>query len=224
MSSHRRRSSWPTRTPSASAADLAGNRDDAVRGLAARGRKYLMMNAPAIKLDELSALLPGLESPSVIPLTHKGMIQSPRWSRRTRSGASSPGSRRPGARASCPCRSRRSWHEPDARLHERPDRPGELLLGGDQRAGRGAIRRPVEEIVRVRPQHESDAARARGADLSAGRFETSLSEYPPSDYRRLSEAAAARYGVAVDEILVGAGADEILDIAAKASCRLAGRP
>jgi ATP phosphoribosyltransferase len=42
--------------------------------LAARGRKYLMMNAPAAKLDELSALLPGLESPSVLPLTHEGMI------------------------------------------------------------------------------------------------------------------------------------------------------
>jgi ATP phosphoribosyltransferase len=42
--------------------------------LAARGRKYLMMNAPAAKLDELSGLLPGLESPSVIPLTHQGMI------------------------------------------------------------------------------------------------------------------------------------------------------
>ena len=42
--------------------------------LAARGRKYLMMNAPVAKLDELSALLPGLESPSVIPLTHHGMI------------------------------------------------------------------------------------------------------------------------------------------------------
>jgi len=42
--------------------------------LAARGRKYLMMNAPVAKLAELSALLPGLESPSVIPLTHEGMI------------------------------------------------------------------------------------------------------------------------------------------------------
>ncbi len=42
--------------------------------LAARGRKYLMMNAPVTKLDELSGLLPGLESPSVIPLTHQGMI------------------------------------------------------------------------------------------------------------------------------------------------------
>ena len=42
--------------------------------IAARGRKYLMMNAPAAKLAELEALLPGLESPSVIPLAHNGMI------------------------------------------------------------------------------------------------------------------------------------------------------
>lgn len=52
--------------------------------------------------------------------------------------------------------------------------------------------------------------------LAAGRFETSLSEYPPSDYRRLVGAAAARYGVGEDELLVGAGADEILDIIGKA--------
>jgi len=42
--------------------------------IAARGRKYLMMNAPAATLAELEALLPGLESPSVIPLAHEGMI------------------------------------------------------------------------------------------------------------------------------------------------------
>ena len=42
-----------------------------------------------------------------------------------------------------------------------------------------------------------------------------LSEYPPTDYRALIEAAAARYGVTPAEILVGAGADEILDIVAK---------
>ena len=42
--------------------------------LAARGRKYLMMNAPATGLADLQALLPGLESPSVIPLAHAGMI------------------------------------------------------------------------------------------------------------------------------------------------------
>lgn len=42
--------------------------------IAARDRKYVMMNAPATHLPELEALLPGLESPSVIPLAHSGMI------------------------------------------------------------------------------------------------------------------------------------------------------
>jgi histidinol-phosphate aminotransferase len=59
--------------------------------------------------------------------------------------------------------------------------------------------------------------------LAAGRFEAPLSEYPPTDYRRLVEAAAARYGVTAAEILVGAGADEILDIVAKACIPPGGR-
>lgn len=42
--------------------------------LAARDRRYLMMNAPKSKLSELEDLLPGLESPSIIPLAHEGMI------------------------------------------------------------------------------------------------------------------------------------------------------
>jgi ATP phosphoribosyltransferase len=42
--------------------------------IAARGRKYLMMNAPATHLPELEAMLPSLESPTVIPLAHEGMI------------------------------------------------------------------------------------------------------------------------------------------------------
>jgi histidinol-phosphate aminotransferase len=52
--------------------------------------------------------------------------------------------------------------------------------------------------------------------LAAGEFDAPLSEYPPSDYRRLVAAAAARYDVGTDELLVGAGADEILDLVAKA--------
>ena len=54
--------------------DLAGI--DTMLGavIAARGRKYLMMNAPATHLDELQDLLPALESPTVIPLAHAGMI------------------------------------------------------------------------------------------------------------------------------------------------------
>ena len=42
--------------------------------IAARGRKYLMMNAPAATLPEIEQLLPALESPTVIPLAHSGMI------------------------------------------------------------------------------------------------------------------------------------------------------
>ncbi len=59
--------------------------------------------------------------------------------------------------------------------------------------------------------------------LAAGRFESPISEYPPTDYRRLVEAAAARYGVTTAEILVGAGADEILDIVAKVFIPAGGR-
>jgi ATP phosphoribosyltransferase len=42
--------------------------------IAARGRKYLMMNAPAAHLAELEDLLPALESPTIIPLAHEGML------------------------------------------------------------------------------------------------------------------------------------------------------
>ncbi len=52
--------------------------------------------------------------------------------------------------------------------------------------------------------------------LAAGGWHAPLCEYPPADYRRLVEAAASRYGVGSDRIVVGAGADEILDLVAKA--------
>ncbi|HEY7940479.1 MAG TPA: ATP phosphoribosyltransferase [Candidatus Limnocylindrales bacterium] len=41
--------------------------------IAGRGRKYLMMNAPTGSLDAIEALLPGLASPSIMPLAHAGM-------------------------------------------------------------------------------------------------------------------------------------------------------
>jgi len=55
-------------------ADLAAIDTMLAAVIAARDRKYLMMNAPASHLAELEAILPGLESPSVIPLAHAGMI------------------------------------------------------------------------------------------------------------------------------------------------------
>ncbi len=75
---------------------------------------------------------------------------------------------------------------------------------------------PLEQVVRF-DQNTSPAPPDLVPRLLAeGRFEVAISEYPPSDYRRLIDAAAARYGVTFEEILVGAGADECLDLAAKA--------
>jgi histidinol-phosphate aminotransferase len=74
---------------------------------------------------------------------------------------------------------------------------------------------PVERIVRF-DLNTAPAPPDLVRDLLAsGDFGTPLSEYPPADYKPLTEAAAARYGVSTEEVLVGAGADEILDIVAK---------
>jgi histidinol-phosphate aminotransferase len=51
--------------------------------------------------------------------------------------------------------------------------------------------------------------------IRSGAFGRPVSEYPPSDYRDLVAAAADTYDVGPDEILVGAGADEVLDLVAK---------
>jgi histidinol-phosphate aminotransferase len=56
-------------------------------------------------------------------------------------------------------------------------------------------------------------------DVLAGAFDPVLSEYPPSDYAPLVAAAAATYGMATDEILPTAGADEALDLTARAYLR-----
>jgi ATP phosphoribosyltransferase len=41
--------------------------------IAARDKRYLMLNAPDSSLDEVTAILPGLESPTVLPLARSGM-------------------------------------------------------------------------------------------------------------------------------------------------------
>jgi ATP phosphoribosyltransferase len=41
---------------------------------AGRTRRYLMMNAPGHAVDRISALIPGLRAPSVIPLAHDGAV------------------------------------------------------------------------------------------------------------------------------------------------------
>ena len=75
---------------------------------------------------------------------------------------------------------------------------------------------PVDRIIRFDLNTSPAPPDLVARILATNRFDTSLSEYPPSDYRRLSEAAAEVYGVLQSEVLVGAGADEILDMTAKA--------
>jgi histidinol-phosphate aminotransferase len=75
---------------------------------------------------------------------------------------------------------------------------------------------PIDAIVRFDLNTSPTPPALVDRLLAAGQFDAPLSEYPPSDYRRLTEAAAARYGVGTDELLVGAGADEVLDLVAKA--------
>jgi histidinol-phosphate aminotransferase len=75
---------------------------------------------------------------------------------------------------------------------------------------------PIGEVVRFDLNTSPEPPELVFELLRRGRFEAPLSEYPPSDYRRLVEAAAATYGVEKEELLVGAGADEILDLIGKA--------
>ena len=56
-------------------------------------------------------------------------------------------------------------------------------------------------------------------DVLAGSFDPPLCEYPPSDYASLVAAAAASYDVAPEELLPTAGADEALDLTARAYLR-----
>ena len=56
-------------------------------------------------------------------------------------------------------------------------------------------------------------------DVLTASFDPPLCEYPPSDYAVLVAAAASAYGVAPDEILPTAGADEALDLTARAYLR-----
>jgi histidinol-phosphate aminotransferase len=52
-------------------------------------------------------------------------------------------------------------------------------------------------------------------DALRGPFEPSVNEYPDSSYQEVTDAAAAYYGVEPHELIIGAGADEVLDLIAK---------
>jgi histidinol-phosphate aminotransferase len=75
---------------------------------------------------------------------------------------------------------------------------------------------PVESIARFDLNTVPTPPELAERLLREGQFGLPISEYPPSDYRELVEAAAGRYGCEPEELLVGAGADEVLDLLAKA--------
>ena len=41
--------------------------------VAAKRRRYVLMNAPAESIDEIELIIPGEEAPTIVPLTHDGM-------------------------------------------------------------------------------------------------------------------------------------------------------
>src|SRR4029453_7545902 len=71
-----------------------------------------------------------------------------------------------------------------------------------------------DEVIRF-DTNTSPIAPSWLPDVLGGPFDPSLNEYPDSEYAELTAAAAAYTGVDPSEILVGAGADEVLDIIAK---------
>lgn len=75
---------------------------------------------------------------------------------------------------------------------------------------------PLSQVLRFDLNTSPSPPPELATILAGGVFETPLSEYPPGDYRRLVDAAAAAYGVNADEIVPGAGADEVLDMCTKA--------
>lgn len=42
--------------------------------VAARRRRYVLMNAPRDAIDEIERIIPGIEAPSVVPLAHNGKV------------------------------------------------------------------------------------------------------------------------------------------------------
>jgi histidinol-phosphate aminotransferase len=71
-----------------------------------------------------------------------------------------------------------------------------------------------EDILRF-DTNTSPAVLSYLPDVLEGPWDPPLHEYPDSTYAELAEAAADYVGARPDEILVGCGADEVLDIIAK---------
>lgn len=73
----------------------------------------------------------------------------------------------------------------------------------------------AEDILRF-DTNTSPTPPALVPEALLGPFDPSVNEYPDSSYAELTAAAAAYTGVESHEVIVGAGADEVIDLIAKA--------
>jgi len=73
----------------------------------------------------------------------------------------------------------------------------------------------VDRILRFDTNTSPTEPAVAAEVLRRATFAPTLNEYPDSQYAELADAAAAYVGVPRDEVIVGAGADEVLDLGAK---------
>ena len=150
----------------------------------------------------------------------RARARSPRPSRpwRRRRACSSIAMPSPAAsnRPSPPTTPRQPTDEPDARHVHLADRTGLVQLGGDRRGGLGALRRADRAGRPVRPEHLARTTGPGRSRAGGGPLRDAVVRVRPV---RLSTARSRPRPTAMasgtDEIIVGAGADEILDIVGK---------
>ena len=99
----------------------------------------------------------------------------------------------------------------------RPSAAGAVRLGDVVRGGRGALRRASRPGDPLRHQHLAVPAGQPGGDAGRAAEGMPLNGTPIPPYGELVRAITEYTGCSADQVLVGCGADEVLDMVAKTS-------
>ena len=174
--------------------------------IAARDKRYLMLNAPDQALQSVVELLPGLDSPTVLPLARSDMHAVHAVVDRRQVVELLGPLRAAGARSILvlPIENLVPMIRPDLADHRALPLAGGL---GGARAGRPAG-------AAARPEHPARLARlVRGRGGPAG-ARCRCTRYPDSRYQPLREAIAAYTGFPAEQVIATGGADEALILCA----------